>query len=216
MKFNNLKVIIALFFMSFVVNGCYNEMIEATDEYAIQVPFNYASKELGFRTKFDDTIFYNIEKYLTYKDGDRIYGLKEYQDNKSIIKRLEIYQLFVFIDTISGFDPTDVSPETFKTVQTFLKFKSDKESYRIQFLENVNMREFYRQSPDFKPTISTLSKEVSDAISARFIKQEEFQIFSYFTSYEGKRDYVERLDFKVAASLRITLDNGKEDEDDKK
>ena len=210
MKFNNLKVIFTIFFMSFVMNGCYNEVIEATDEYAIQVPFNYVSKENGFKTRFDDTIFYNIDKFLNYPDGDKIYSLQEYQDNKNIISRMEIYQMYVFIDTISAFDPADTSPETFKTVQSYIKFKNDTTSYRIQYMENVNLREFYRQSPDYKPRITTITKEISDKISENFLNEEPFQLFSYFTSYEGKREYVDRLDFKIAASLRFTIDSGKD------
>ena len=212
MKFNNLKVIITLIFMSFVMNGCYNDMIEATDEYAIQVPFNFVSKENGFVTNFSDTIFFNIDDFLTYKDGDKIYGLPEYQDNKDLISRLEIYPLTVFLDSLSAFDSSDTDPETFTTVQTYIKFKDDTTSYRIQYMENVNLKEFYRQSPDFKPKITSLSKDMSDKISANFLKTMDFQVYSYFTSYKGKRTAVERLDFKIAASLRITLDNEKDDD----
>lgn len=208
MKILNLKKLnlsLYLLLTLFVANGCYNETLDAIKEYPLQIPFNYASKGNRFTTRFNDTILYNASKLFNYTDGDKIYSKEEYQNNKNKIKNLEIYRLFVYIDSISAYDPNSTVEEKFTTVQSFIKFKDDEEGYRIHYMENVTLKELYRQSDGFTPYISQLDKATSDAISEKLLQQKPFQLYSYFTSYVGNRDFVDRLDFNISASLRLTL-----------
>lgn len=191
------------FLAIFLLGGCYKDIVDATEGYAVQAPFNYRSTGNSFTTRFNDTIFYNADKFFTYKDGDKIYSLPEFKNNKDLIDKIEIYRLFVYIDSISNFDIN--KPEKFATVQSYIKFANEEKSYRIHYMQNVALKEFYRQSVEFKPYISVLDKETSEAISKRLKSEKPFQLFSYFTDYEGDRNYVEHLDFNITASLRLTL-----------
>lgn len=199
----NLFIILAIFNLS----GCYNDVINAVDNYAIQAPFNYRSTgnkidvTVGDRI---DTLFYTAQKFFSYTDGDKIYDLPEYKNNIDKVKNIEFYQITAWLDYISDFKQAD-STENFETIQTFIKFQNI-ESIRIQYQENVKITELYKNSINFKPVITELSEETGKIVSERLLKQEKFQFYSYFTRYTGNRKIIDTVDFQISASLRITLD----------
>lgn len=207
----NILIITAIFNL----NGCYNDVIEAVDNYAIQAPFNYQSTgnriDVSIGDKID-TIFYSAQKFFTYTDGDKIYDLPEYKNNIDKIKNVEIFQITAWLNYISNFDQTDTT-EQFGTIQTFIKFQNS-ESINIVYQENVKITELYKNSLTFKPVISELSEETSEIVSENLLKQEKFQFYSYFTRYTGNRTIIDTVDFQISASLRLTLDT--QDKSDKK
>lgn len=198
---------LVLILLLFNLNGCYNEIIEAVDNYAIQAPFNYTSTgnkiDVTIGDKID-TIFYTAQKLFTYTDGDKIYDLPEYKNNIDKVKNIEIFQITAWLDYISDFDQADTL-ENFETIQTFIKFQNS-ESIRIHYQENVKISELYKNSLKFKPVINELDYNNSQLISERLLKQERFQFYSYFTRYTGNRKIIDTVDFNISASLRLTLD----------
>jgi hypothetical protein len=205
MNIKKILFLVCFVWMSSFFNGCYSDAINSVDKISVQVPADFFMLRQNFDITDDSqSKFYtDYESINVYSPGNVLYGLKEYQENKDKLISIEIYQMTGWIDEISNYQMGEDGK--FQYISVYFEFY-DGSKFTVFNLENPYLREFYNKDVQyFKPNIYNMSSGDMGAMSKKIIAGESFRVLAYLKNYTGPRTFIDRLSFRISASIRLTI-----------